>query len=122
MRKQMTAYKKWILELLEKEPRGTDWEKVDAEHLRKVGFYQHERLIHLIVTVVFALLEEISVCLLLATGNVAALTLTILFLVLLVPYIGHYYFLENTVQEFYLIHDRIRERIASGAKPLQDGE
>ena len=39
-------------------------------------------------------------------------------LVLLVPYVGHYYFLENSVQELYLIYDvilsRINRDIASG--------
>lgn len=31
------------------------------EHLVQVGFFQHERLIHLIVTVTFALLEMLAI-------------------------------------------------------------
>ena len=33
------------------------------EHLVQVGFFQHERLIHLIVTVTFALLEMLAIVL-----------------------------------------------------------
>ena len=37
--------------------------------------------------------------------------------VLLVPYVGHYYFLENSVQELYLIYDVILSRAdARGAE------
>ena len=39
--------------------------------------------------------------------------LAVLFLVLLVPYIRHYYFLENSVQKMYLIYNEI-ERLAGG--------
>ena len=34
---------------------------------------------------------------------------------LLVPYIFHYYFLENTVQKMYVIYDRMAERMGASA-------
>ena len=77
-------------------------------------FYQHERLIHLIVTALFAVMEVICVATLLATSNLWSLALMVMILVLLVPYIGHYYFLENSVQELYLIYDVILSRIPGG--------
>ena len=51
---------------------------------------------------------------LLATSNLWSLALMVMILVLLVPYIGHYYFLENSVQELYLIYDVILSRIPGG--------
>ena len=39
-----------------------------------------------------------------------------LILVLLIPYIFHYYFLENTVQKMYVIYDRMAERISRSAQ------
>ena len=36
-------------------------EKIKKEHLVKINFFQHERLIHLIVTISFAILTLISV-------------------------------------------------------------
>ena len=37
--------------------------------------------------------------------------LAVLCLVLLVPYIRHYYFLENTTQKLYEDYDRINEKV-----------
>jgi len=39
----------------------------------------------------------------------------LLLLVLLIPYIGHYYYLENTVQKLYLLYNQaaaLEDRIA----------
>ena len=32
-----------------------EWKKILQEHLTQIGFFQHERLVHLIVTVTFAI-------------------------------------------------------------------
>ena len=74
-------------------------EDARAALLIQIQFLQHERLIHLIVTVLFALLTVITEPLLLA--------LTALFLILLIPYIRHYYILENGVQKLYEYYDRV---------------
>jgi len=70
--------------------------------LVRIGFYQHERLIHLIVTMSFAIFFLLS--LILVSINVYFLALSVLLLVLLVPYIAHYYFLENSTQELYRVY------------------
>ena len=89
--------------LMDKRKRSPEeWSKILEEHLTQIGFFQHERLIHLIVTVTFAL---ITICMPLL------LALSLLFLVLLVPYIFHYYTLENEVQKMYTQYDEIRKRI-----------
>ena len=83
------------------------------EHLVQVGFFQHERLIHLIVTVTFALLEMLAIVLL-----VVVLLILALILILLIPYIRHYYILENEVQKMYGQYDRMRrlQQTAAGSK------
>lgn len=75
----------------------------------KISYFQHERLIHLIVTVLFALMEIMAVLALAVTTDIVPLILSVMFLVLLVPYVMHYYFLENSVQEFYKLRDKIKE-------------
>ena len=77
----------------------------------KISYFQHERLIHLIVTVLFAILEVISIALILTMPSVPAIILSALFLVLVVPYVMHYYFLENSVQHMYKMRDQILEAI-----------
>ena len=84
---------------------GASVDDIIAEHLIQIGFFSHERLIHLIVTALFAILEVISLFMSLVTGNIAAIVLTIAILVLLVPYVRHYYILENSVQRMYAQYD-----------------
>ena len=89
------------------------------EHLVQVGFFQHERLIHLIVTVTFALLEMLAIVLSVISDSLFTLLLPIVILILLIPYIRHYYILENEVQKMYGQYDRMRrlQQTAAGAKP-----
>lgn len=78
------------------------------EHLVQVGFFQHERLIHLIVTVTFALLEMLAIVLSVISDSLFTLLFPVVILILLVPYIRHYYILENEVQKMYGQYDRMR--------------
>ena len=77
------------------------------EYLVQVGFFQHERLIHLIVTVTFALLEMLAIVLSVISDSLFTLLLPVVILILLVPYIRHYYILENEVQKMYGQYDRM---------------
>ena len=118
MEKRILTYRKYMDELLLKE--DADWEKVRAEHLVQVGFFQHERLVHLIVTVTFALFAVLSVgmaFLLMAQGTEGAESwffVVAAFLVLLVPYVRHYYILENEVQKMYRQYDEIIAKMGEG--------
>ncbi len=90
-----------------------DKNEILSEMLIQIGFFQHERMIHLIVTVLFALLTIFTAacaCFLndLYYGMIFCL-LCVLCLALLVPYIHHYYVLENSVQKLYEIYDAIKD-------------
>ena len=118
MKKRILTYRKYMDELLLRE--NADWEQIRREHLVQVGFFQHERLIHLIVTVIFALFAVLSVgmaFLLMAFGTEGAgswLLVVAAFLVLLVPYVRHYYILENEVQKMYRQYDEIIAKLGEG--------
>ena len=97
----------------------TDMKKADAEKIRevlsefeiKISYFQHERLIHLMVTLAFAtwLLFEIY-CLFVLPSEflIAGILLVLIFFGLSVGYVMHYYFLENSVQKMYHMRDEIR--------------
>lgn len=70
----------------------------------KIEFFQHERLIHLLITLFFALLS--IVFLLLINTNIIFIVLLLISLVLDIFYILHYFFLENSVQYLYKIYDK----------------
>ena len=76
------------------------------------SLFQHERLVHLIVTVTFAILTMMSIIASIMISNPMLLVLTLLFLVLLVPYIMHYYTLENEVQKMYTQYDEILKHLS----------
>ena len=80
----------------------------DKEH---IAFFQHERLIHLIVTVLFALCTVMTFIAIAVWQVMLLIPLAIAFLVLLVPYIKHYYFLENQTQLLYKDYDKIYRRV-----------
>lgn len=112
MEKRILAYRRYMDELLQKREAEGDMDEAEMEALRKehlvqLGFFQHERLIHLIVTVTFAIAELLSLMMTMLSEELFPLILTILVLVLLLPYIRHYYILENEVQRMYKQYDRI---------------
>ena len=81
------------------------------EMLIRISFFQHERLIHLIVTITFAILTLLSLILCFVAQGISVFVLTILFIVLLIPYIRHYYILENSVQKLYDIYEIIYSEV-----------
>ena len=102
MKKRILSYRKRVDALLEDNTEEKNWNEILEEH---------ERLIHLIVTVVFAILTLLSFAILLLTTFLPVMALCVLFLVLLIPYIGHYYLLENEVQKMYIQYDEIWKRV-----------
>ena len=109
MKKRITEYRKRVDRLLADEEEKTyeEWECILEEHLVQIGFFQHERLIHLIVTVTFAVITVLSLFAPLLTGIMTLYGFTMLLLVLLVPLIFHYYTLENETQKMYAQYDEI---------------
>ena len=83
--------------------------KEDIEQLKtKISFFQHERLIHLIVTLFFSLFALIFMIL----GIVSYYFLIIfaILIIFVICYIYHYYFLEKKVQYLYKVYDKLKER------------
>ncbi len=109
MKRRITAYLDYVDELLEQD--NLDWNKEIQKHLIQIGFFAHERLVHLIVMVLFSLCTVISILYLNYTGTMVILALTIALLVLLIPYVMHYYLLENSVQKMYEQYDRMLAKI-----------
>ena len=116
MKKRILTYRKYIDFLLASD-KQSDWKYIKQEHITQVAFFQHERLVHLIVTVTFAVLELLTVyayvivVALDSTLSFPLLILALLILVLLIPYIKHYYLLENEVQKMYVQYDRIAQKV-----------
>lgn len=114
----MTEYLKNYMRMTEERLKNCNTiaglEKLLAEHKDKIAFMQHERIVHFLVTMMFALVLTILICAFLFCEKFALLLLITIIIVLLGFYIKHYYFLENTVQEMYKVYDEILEKIKVG--------
>lgn len=108
MEKRLKKYLEYYKSYAEGEKPIEDREAFLKEMLVQIHFFQHERFIHLIVTVLFALLAVISILGSLIIQELVVLLLCLMFFVLLIPYIRHYYILENGVQKLYEYYDKIR--------------
>ena len=107
MEKRIRQYLKYLEMLSNDCEKYHEDESLKQKVLTQIDFFQHERLIHLIVTMTFALLTILSLLTCLFVVNWGIISLTLMFLVLLVPYIRHYYILENSVQKMYRLYDKI---------------
>ncbi len=109
MEKRLKAYLAYLEKLTEEKEQQAQGSRPDRtlleEILTQIAFFQHERLVHLIVTMTFALMTVGSLVGCVLSGNLWLLVLTLMFLVLLIPYIRHYYILENGVQKMYRYYD-----------------
>ena len=109
MKNRILSYRNRIDSLLTHPEQVSDLNAVIEEHLLQISFFQHERLVHLIVTVTVAILTLMSAGIFIVTSYLPVIMLFVLFMVLLVPYIMHYYTLENEVQKMYAQYDRMLE-------------
>ena len=97
-RKSMAKYIVNYLNYVEENKSKAD-DKFINDHLIKIGFFQHERMIHLIVTVTYGLLDLLSFLIGIVFGNIIPIIIGYMLMCFLIPYIYHYFLLENCVQK-----------------------
>lgn len=110
MKIYMKEYINKIDELIKDDKKLEKKDEVLEEHLIKINFFMHERLVHFLVTMLFAIMFLITFLYSLNNYSLGLLLLNILFLCLLVPYIFHYYYLENSVQYMYKQYDELKKK------------
>ncbi len=109
MKKELKSYLNKIREIDNKEKINNKNEIIE-ELIKQIEFTQHERLIHLIVTVFVGLSTLILLGLGMITESISFIVVSLITLILFMFYIFHYYFLENTTQEFYKHYFSIKKK------------
>lgn len=106
MKKYLYNYINEIDNLLNNKSKITS--EIVNEHLVKISMFQHERLIHLLVTLFYALIFIIFMSL----GFIHYLffTIAVIVMVFLICYIIHYFSLENGVQYLYKQYDKLNKK------------
>lgn len=110
MYRYLLEHEKWVTGLLASDEEQ-DWNAIKGYHMAQIGFLQHERLIHLIITLAFALFMLSSVVITAIYPVWPMHLLVVLLTVLEVFYIIHYYRLENGVQRWYRIYEQICKKV-----------
>ena len=98
--------KDFIKDLETKIEKNHKFTKEELSYIRiKIVDFQHERLIHLLVTLFYSLF------------TISFLALTLISWIFIIPflivitfllfYIRHYFFLENSVQYLYTLYDKV---------------
>lgn len=109
MEKRLKNYLQYMGQLAGGDLTQSKRQSAREELLIQIGFFQHERLVHLIVTVTFAILTMLALFAVFLADEPAVFLLLLLFLALLIPYIRHYYILENGVQKLYGYYDLLAD-------------
>ncbi len=107
MKTYMNNYIKEIEEKLNHKVNNKDLE----EFRDKINFFSHERLIHLIVTMFFALFSLLFIFEAINNNTYLLYVISFLLLIVLVFYILHYFYLENSVQYLYKLYDKMNSKI-----------
>jgi hypothetical protein len=111
MYKYLKYHEKFIRDMLDSQTNEFDFEYLSEFHKKQIEFMQHERLVHLLVTLAFGFFLIISLAITaLGISDVFAL-FDFLVLILLIPYIIHYFRLENGVQRMYHLANEIEFRL-----------
>lgn len=110
MKKRLRNYLIYLSEIKYDNLNNEKTQELKEDLLTQISFFQHERLIHLLVTLTFAILSVASIITCLFMPSTTLMVLCGLFFVLLIPYVFHYYFLENGVQTLYTYYDLLMKQ------------
>ena len=111
MRERVLAYLEWMNNILKNPPEDIDYKSLMKRHMDEIMFFQHERFIHLIVMFLFEISAIIIFLAAVINFQISLIVLFVAFLILLIPYIKHYFLLENSVQKMYYQYDVIYKRL-----------
>ena len=126
MEKDLRKHISFIEDTLRKESDGFDWDTLKDYNRTHIGFFKHERLVHLLITFFFGLMFFLSVVadLLLIINNnlqlssgIGLLVVSIVLLIMLVFYVLHYFVLENGIQKLYRLDGEIVKRSGKIGSP-----
>lgn len=104
MREYIDNYVKYVDKII-KDDKYT--ESFIEEHLEMINFFQHERVIHLVITLFYAMLTILFWGLSLI--SMLFIVIAVILSGFLVCYIYHYFYLENHVQYMYKQYNKLKK-------------
>jgi cell division protein FtsW (lipid II flippase) len=109
----MKRHEQYVEQRLEKGLSDEERQELREYHDRQIRWMQHERLVHLIVMLFVCLFALLALGLTILNPIAPYFVLFALLVILSVAYLVHYYRLENGVQRWYGLSNRIETRDGS---------
>lgn len=110
MWKYLRAHEAFVRRSLDETHDAAFWEQLADFHARQLAFMQHERLVHLAVTMTVAVLCVLALGLASLMPSWPTLALATVLLGLVSAYLVHYFRLENGVQRWYHLSNALDEK------------
>ena len=111
MWKYLQLHEAFVRAALDRTSPPPDWLQLKQFHLQQIRFMQHERLIHLLVLLTMATLLLLTFGLQSLAPSLPGAGMAVLLLALVSAYVVHYFRLENGVQRWYHLANRIDEKL-----------
>ena len=107
MRERLQEFLDHMEMVTSKELSDNEREAVFNDFMKQIQFFQNESLIHLIVTVTFAIIAIFTTLANYVLQSICVFVFLLAIYILLLFYIRHYFFLERGVQKLYLYYDKL---------------
>ena len=107
----LQRHEQFVISALAEQRAANGWEQLKAFHARQIQYMQHERLIHLLVMLFVATFFLLNVGFVTLHPSGAGYALAAVLLGLVSFYILHYFRLENGVQRWYELANRIDQKL-----------
>jgi len=111
MMKYWLEHEKNIKQILASKKTKADFLKIQQNHLLKIKLIQHERLVHLFVTLFFGCFSLLSFFAFLILNRIEIIIPAAIFLITTLFYAIHYYRIENATQRWYKLNDQLIAKI-----------
>lgn len=98
-------------EILSSASSEINWKIILEKHKQMIAIIQHERLIHLLVTIFVGISMLLCFLTTIITQKFYLLLLDIPLFFLFIGYIFHYRYLENTTQTWYELQNLIEKKL-----------
>jgi hypothetical protein len=122
MWRYLQLHEKFMLAALAGQSGNISLAELKAFHEKQIRYMQHERFVHLIVTLFVATFLLLSIGFVVVHPSWPGFAMAALLSGLLSVYLVHYYRLENGVQRWYELSNQIDERLGTLGKEYPSGQ
>jgi hypothetical protein len=106
----MKRHEHYVQEMLGKNLQEEDLKELLEYHDKQIQWMQHERMAHLITMLFVCLFTLLCLGFTFATPSLPSILLCAILMILTLVYVIHYYRLENGVQRWYDLSNKIKLR------------